>query len=214
MISVVLVSNLMVLREGMKRILQHDDDIDVVAEIHAAKESLRDRQLLADVVVIAGQPMDEGHDYLLYLRQEFPSLQIVIVTRFPSPHQIVSAVRVGVRGFMDACSATSHLGEAIRTVASGRLYMHEAISSVLSANSGKLDTDHAHNRLTPRELDIFMRLATGTKVSEIAEKLGISIKTVSTHKTRLMEKMRLTSSSQIVQYAIMNRLFDRHGPVE
>lgn len=211
MISVVLVSNLPVLREGMKRILQHDEDIDVVAEIHAAKESLAGRQLLADVIVIAGHPLAEGHDYLLNIRREFPSLQIVVVTRFPSPHQILSAVRVGVRGFMDACSAASHLADAIRAVASGRLYMHEAISRVLSANSGTLETDHAHSMLTPRELDIFMKLAAGMKVSEIAEQLGISIKTVSTHKTRLMEKMALTSSSQIVQYAIANRLFDRNG---
>lgn len=209
-ITVVLVSGLSILREGMKRILLQQDDIEVVAEVsHVHEVPCNEALRLADVVVVVVNPTSsEGNDYLLSLRRENPSLRIIIITRSPTLHQILSILRAGVRGLLNASCAANHLPCAIRAVSSGKLYLQEEVSRLIATDLGELGRDHTHTALTPRELEVFMKLAAGHKVSEIGLALGINIKTVSTHKARLMEKMGFTTSSQIIQYAIVNDMFD------
>lgn len=89
--------------------------------------------------------------------------------------------------------------------------MHENVSSVIGSSLHALTRDHTYKSLTEREMEIFMKLAIGLKSTEIASQLGISVKTVSTHKGRLMEKLGINSFSQLVQYAIANGLFDPSG---
>ena len=90
--------------------------------------------------------------------------------------------------------------------------MHEEVGRLVAADLNELGKDYTHRSLTRREFDIFKRLAAGEKVSEIAMQLGISVKTVSTHKSRLMQKMDIHSYSQLVQYAVANSLFDTPEP--
>ncbi|RYE73353.1 MAG: response regulator transcription factor [Oxalobacteraceae bacterium] len=209
-ITVVLASKLTVLREGMKRILLPQDDIDVIAEVDHAREVLFNETFLqADVIVAVVDPiMNGGNDFLLLLPRQSPLLRVIIITRAPTVAQILAILRAGVRGVLDTSCAANNLPAAIRAVSSGRLYMHEEVSRLVAADISGFGKDHTHTALTQRELDVLMKLAAGHKVSEIAVELGISIKTVSTHKARLMEKMGFTTLSQVIQYAIANRLFD------
>lgn len=209
-IHVVLASSLTVLREGMKRILHPQYDIRVMAEVSHASEILSNENLLmADVLVVIAHPTNMGGtDCLERLRKANPSLKLIIIARSPSLHQILNMLRGGVRGLLDAGCAANQLPAAIRAVSSGRLYMHEEVGRLVAADLGEVSKDFTHRSLTQREFEIFEHLAVGDKVSEIATRLGISIKTVSTHKSRLMEKMGIRSHSQLIQYAVANGLFN------
>ncbi|MEW6760749.1 MAG: response regulator transcription factor [Pseudomonadota bacterium] len=210
MIKVVIASNLVVLREGAKRILSPQADIDVIAEVaHLQELSSNNALLCADVlIVIADTPSVDGNEHLSLLNQERPSLRVVILLRFPTLQQILSILRTGVRGLLSASSAASHLPTAVRAISSGRLYLNDELTRLLIPDHRDISKDYTHRSLTDRELEIFLKLAAGKKVSEIAAQLGISSKTVSTHKSRLMEKMHMTTFSQIVQYAIAYGLCD------
>lgn len=208
MISVVLASRLAVIREGMKRILLQQEDIDIVGEVARAQEMvINERMLQADIVVVAHPSNIDGEEYLCFLRRECPSLRIIIIARVPTALQVFSALRNGARGLLSTRCSVTHLPAAIRSVSAGNVYMHEDVSCLVAQNLGTLDRDHTHHALTQREFEVFLKLAGGERVTEIGRALGISAKTVSTHKTRIMEKMGMRSMSQLVQYAIVNRLF-------
>lgn len=208
MISVVLASRLMVIREGMKRILLPSPDIRIVGEVKCLHELISNQHLYsAQVAVVANPPTNNGQDLLLSLKEACPGVQVIVVSRSPTLQQILSSLRHGARGLLSASCAASHLPAAIRAVSSGRIYMQENVSNVVGTGLHGLARDHTHKSLTQREMEIFMKLAIGQKVTEIASELGISAKTVSTHKVRLMEKMGMSSFSQLVQYAIANELF-------
>jgi DNA-binding NarL/FixJ family response regulator len=207
-INTVLVSRLVVIREGMKRILLPYEDIRILAEVGQPADILADRNMPCGAVLVVAYPEAVvGSDDLVQLRRRCPDMAMVVVVRSPTLIQVLSALRMGVRGLLHASCAASHLPAAIRAVASGKVYMAEDVSNLILADLGAASKDHTHTALTQRELEIFMRLAAGRKMSEIAVELRISIKTVSTHKTRMMDKMGMTSSSQLIQYAIVNSLF-------
>lgn len=214
MISVVLASELTVIREGMKRLLLPQADINIIAEVKHTRDLLSDEMLLeANVVlVIALTVPGSGSEYLSDLRQIYPSIRVIVVARALTLHQVSAILRMGVRGILYASGAASHLPAAIRSVSNGKLYLHEEVASMVASEYGELDKDHTHRSLTERQFAIFMKLAQGEKVSEIAIQLGISVKTVSTHKSRLMEKMGMSSHAEIIQYAVIHRLFDTGSP--
>jgi two-component system, NarL family, invasion response regulator UvrY len=204
MIKIVIVSNLAVLREGVKRILLPQEDIDVLAEFADIRElSSHNLLLQADVVImIADMASANGSDYLLRLHQECPSLRVVMLLRYPTMQQILSILRAGVRGLLSASSAASQLPIAVRAISSGRLYLNDELTRMLIPDHSDIGKDFSHKSLTDREMEVFIKLTAGKKVSEIAAQLGISMKTVSTHKSRLMEKMNMSTFSQMVQYAL------------
>lgn len=208
MISVVLASRLAVIREGMKRILLPQDDIDVVGEVSRAQEVVVNEETSqAEIVVVAHPSIPDGEDYLRFLQRECPSLRVIVVTRSPTVSHVVSALRNGARGLLSARCSAAHLPAAIRAVSAGNIYMHEEVSRLVAQDLGDIDRDHSHRSLTQRELEIFVKLASGMNGTAIARELGISAKTVSTHKTRMMDKMGIRSMSQLVQYAVVNGLF-------
>jgi DNA-binding NarL/FixJ family response regulator len=214
MTSVVLVSKLSIIREGMKRILSACNDIEVVGEANYAAEYFTNEKVpCAEVVILAYPGGIIANQELLQLQKKCPELRVIIVVRFSTLHQVLSAFKMGVHGLLNASCAASHLPAAIRAVSSGKIYMHEQVSSLIVADLDEINKDHTHTSLTHREMEIFLRLAAGRKISDIAAELGISVKTVSTHKARVMEKMGMTSSSQLIQYAIVNSLFGKAQPV-
>ncbi|VXB89273.1 response regulator transcription factor [Massilia sp. 9I] len=209
-IKVALASELSVLREGMRRILLKHDDIHIVAEAAHYHEFLTDdASLSADVLVLIAQPATSvALDGLVHMRGDRPSLSVIMIVQKPGLPQVLSILRSGVRGLIDAAGAASQLPAAVRAVATGRLYLHEDVARLVTSGSKEINTDHTHTALTEREFEIFLRMAAGQKPLEIGATLGISTKTVSTHKSRLMEKMRMSSDAEIVRYAIANGLLN------
>lgn len=196
------------IREGMKRILLPQNDIDIVGELTRAQDIVNDKRMLqADILLVAHPSNIEGEDCLVLLRRECPLLRVIVIARIPTAVQVFSALRNGARGLLSTRCSVTHLPAAIRSVSSGNIYMHEDVSCLVAQNLATLDKDHTHHALTQREFEVFVKLAGGERITAIGRALGISAKTVSTHKTRIMEKMGMRSMSQLVQYAIVNRLF-------
>lgn len=209
MIGVVVASRLAVIREGMKRILEPHEDIAIVGEVSRAEEvSSVGSWAQAQVMIVVHSSAVLWEEHLQQARDACPSLQLIVVARSPTLPQVQAAFRLGARGLLHSGCAVGHLPEAIRAVSAGRVYMNKETASLIATDVQDLNKDHTHHSLTQRELEIFKKLASGAKVSEIAGELEISVKTVSTHKARIMEKMGLGSTSELIHYAIIHHLRD------
>lgn len=208
-ISIVLASRLSVIREGMKRVLRSQEDIKVVAEVeHPQDVGAQGPVQNARVLVLAHPSASGSADLLQYLHKECPSLRVIVVTNSPTLPQILAHLRMGARGLLNASCTKGHLATAIRAVALDKIYLHEDLSRRFAADMHNVSMHPPHHSLSPRELQIFTKLGAGQKVTQIADELDISVKTVSTHKSRLMEKMGMASISQLIQYAVLYKIFD------
>lgn len=196
------------LRQGLKQILSETSDIVVVAEAgngHEVLELIRKTEL--DVVVMdISMPEKTGWDVLLQMKSERLKVPVIILSVSPEDNYAVTMLRSGASGYITKSSAPEMLVEAIRKVTNGGKFIspHLAEKMVFGLD---LDGDkRLHEILSPRELQILVLIASGKTVSEIAEELSLSVPTVSTHRSRILEKMNMTSNAQLTHYAIKNNL--------
>lgn len=211
MIRLVLADDHTIMREGLKRILEDVEDIDVVGEAINGHEVLAQvRQGGFDLLLLdLSMPGRQGVDLIQQIAHEVPGLAILVLTMHNEDEFAVRAIRAGARGYLTKESAGTQLVGAIRKVASGRHYISTEVAEQLALNLRSFNEKQSHKRLTNREFEVFLMLASGESNTEIGAKLHLSIKTVSTHKTNLMEKMGLKSMSALVQYAIEHNLISR-----
>jgi DNA-binding NarL/FixJ family response regulator len=212
MISILIADDHTIMREGLKRILGSQDDFVVVGEATNGFEVMdwvRDwvkkggfEVLLLDL----SMPGKSGVDLIKQIKIESPKLPILVLTMHEEEHYAVRTIRAGASGYLTKESAATLLVEAIRRVAAGRLYISPSVAEQLALNIMPSNEDLPHKRLSDREFEVFQMLAAGTSVSEIAEKLHLSVKTVSTHKTRILQKMDAHSLADLVKYAMVNNL--------
>jgi DNA-binding NarL/FixJ family response regulator len=213
MISILIADDHTIMREGLKRILENQDDFVVVGEATNGFEAVdwvRDwvkkggfEVLLLDL----SMPGKSGVDLIKQIKIEAPKLPILVLTMHEEEQYAVRTIRAGASGYLTKESAGTLLVEAIRRVAAGRLYISPSVAEQLALNIMPSNDELPHKRLSDREFEVFQLLASGASVSEIAEKLYLSVKTVSTHKTRILQKMDANSIADIVKYAIANKLF-------
>jgi two-component system, NarL family, invasion response regulator UvrY len=209
MIKVLVADDHAVVRRGLRQILAETTDIHVGGEAASAQETLAHLRAERWSVVILdiGMPGANGLELLATVKRDHPSLPVLILTAHSEEQYAVRAIRAGAAGFLSKETAAELLVEAVRKVVSGGRYLTppvaEALASVVAGDSGGAP----HERLSDRELEVLTRLASGRTVSEIAEELTLSVKTVSTHRTRLLRKMGLRTTSDLVQYGV------RHGLV-
>ena len=159
--------------------------------------------LLLDVSM-AGQ---NSLNALPALKERHPRLPVVVLSMYGERQFVIRALRAGASAYVTKERAPEELLRAIRSVLSGRRYVGEELAGQLADHLAAGGTGSPHESLSPRELEIFLLLASARTVSEIAAQLGLSVKTVSTYRTRLLEKMELRSNAELMQYAV------RHGLV-
>jgi len=152
-------------------------------------------------------PDQSGVDALAAIKARFPDLAVLILSGFPEAHYATNLLRLGASGYLNKECDPDEIVLAIRTVALGRRYITPQVAELLADGmlSGSGDRP-PHEALSERELQVFLRLAQGETVGHIAEALFLSVKTVSTYRTRLMEKLNLSTNSDLTYYAINNRL--------
>lgn len=212
MINVILASSLLIMREGLKHILQGLPDIQVVGESDFAKVEYTTNPYAeySDAVAIVTYPdgNDEGENTHLSLFRDCPLIKVIVIAQHDSVPQILSALRIGARGLLSAGFGTQMLPAAIRSVAQGHIFLNDEIAAVLAKSSKEIKIPRSDVKLTGREAQIFERIAKGGRVCSIAAELNISKKTVSTHKTRLMEKLGTENISELIQYAIKENIVE------
>ena len=155
-------------------------------------------------------PGKSGIELIRQVRDEAPRLRILVLTMHAEDQYAVRSIRAGAQGYLTKESAPSQLVSAIRRLAEGRPYISANVAEQLAMDvmpgGGGEGGDAPHKHLSDREFEIFQLLVGGRSVSEIAAQLHLSVKTVSTHKTRILQKMRAQSVADLVKYAIRHRL--------
>lgn len=208
MIRIVIADDHTIMREGLKRILDPAEDIVVVGEAVDGFEALAHaRKGGFDLLMLdLSMPGRSGVELIRQIKEEMPKLPILILTMHEEEQYAVRAIRAGARGYLTKESAGTQLLSAIRKVASGRPYISQEVAEQLAIDAMPANEELPHKQLSNREFEVFSLLVSGKSISEIADMLHLSAKTVSTHKTRILYKMEMNSIAEMVQYAVAYKL--------
>ena len=205
---VVIADDHTIVREGLRRILEGQDGIEVSGEAVNGHEVMeRVRAGAFDLLLLdLSMPGKSGIELIKQVRDEAPRLRILVLTMHEEDQYAVRAIRAGAQGYLTKESAPSQLVSAIRRIAEGRPYISANVAEQLALDVMPGSDEEPHKHLSDREFEIFQLLVGGRGVSEIAGQLHLSVKTVSTHKTRILQKMNAQSVADLVRYAIRHRL--------
>ncbi len=208
MIRIAIVDDHPLVRAGLRQFLADQADFVVVAEAADGQGALAIvRQGEVDVMVMdVAMPDQSGVEVLGAVRARAPELPVLILSGFPEEHYAVNLLRLGANGYLNKECDPEELVRAIRTVARGRKYVTAGIAERLAEGLGHPVAKPPHESLSEREFQVFLRLAGGETVGHMAEGMSLSVKTVSTYRTRVLEKMQLASNSDLTYYAIKNGL--------
>jgi len=209
-IKVIIADDHAILRAGLKQILAETDDIVVISEAQNAAEAIRLGCLPdADVMLLdIALPDRSGMDALKYIKHVNTNIAVLMLSMYKEDQYAVRALKSGAAGYLCKQSASSELVNAIRVVANGKKYITPEVAEIL-ANQVNVDTEKAlHENLSDREFQTLTMIASGFSVGDIAEKLSLSVKTISMYRTRMLEKMQLRHNADITHYAIKNHLVD------
>lgn len=211
MIRVVIADDHQILREGLKQLLQAAGDLDVVGEAADGFEVLdRVRHLDFDVLLLdMSMPGKSGVELIKQAKSERPKLRILVLSMHEEHQYAVRAIRGGASGYLTKESAASQLVAAIRKVAGGGAYITAEVAERLAQEAMPRSEGPLHAALSDREFEVFRMLVGGMSVNEIATRLHLSAKTISTHKARLMEKLGVDTTADLVHYAVRHKLLDQ-----
>jgi DNA-binding NarL/FixJ family response regulator len=210
MIRIVLADDHAILREGLRQVLLAQADLEIVAEAQDGHEVMsRVRDLDFDVLVLdMSMPGKSGVELIKQVKTEKPKLRILVLTMHEEHQYAVRAIRAGASGYLTKESASAQLVNAIRKVAGGGAYISAEVAEQLALNAMPDAKAAPHESLSDREFQVFRLIAEGKSISDIAERLNLSVKTVSTHKANLMQKMGMETTGEIIRYALAHRLVD------
>lgn len=210
MITIAICDDHPLVREGFKHMLSEVSDMTVVAEAVNGREALDiARKRICDVILLdISMPDQNGVDALRTIKQGQPDFPILILTGYPAQQFAVSLFKMGANGYLNKDCPATELIKAIRTVATGRRYVSEEVGEILAQGFGHDTSMAPHAELSDREFQIFLRLAKGESSSDISAALSLSGKTISTYRSRLMDKMNMRSNSELTYYALKNNLMD------
>ncbi|MBN8443810.1 MAG: response regulator transcription factor [Thauera sp.] len=207
MLRIAIVDDHQIVRAGFRELLAEELDFRVSFEAASGEEAMeRLRAGDTDVLLLdLSLPGLSGVDVLRAARQRYEALRIVVLSGFPEDRYALAMIRNGADGYLCKDCDRDQLVQAIRTVAQGRRYLSPRTAELLAEELAGGAVGAPHERLSDRELQVFLRLARGESVSDIAGALNLSVKTVSTYRSRLLEKLGVASNAELAAYAL------RHG---
>jgi DNA-binding NarL/FixJ family response regulator len=213
MIRVLLADDHHIVRAGLRELLSGTGDIMVAGEATNGHEVLeRIRTADYDVAVLdMSMPGRTGIELIRLVKSERPKLRILMLSMHSEEQWAVRALRAGASGYLTKETAPDELIAAIRRIASGGAYVTPETAERLALDASRDSEAPPHTLLTDREFQVFRMIASGASVGEVARRLSLSIKTVSTHKTHIMEKMGLANPAELIRYALEHKLLDDTG---
>lgn len=208
MIKVLIADDHLLVREGLKQILAGTADIVVSGEAGTGQEILNVvSENSYDVILLdISMPGRSGVDILKQLRAMKPDIKVLILTMHPEEQYAIRALKAGAAGYLTKDSASDELISAIRAVASGRKYVSPSLAETLASYFETGTGKPLHENLSDREYEVMCMIASGKTNKEIAVELSLSAKTISTYRTRILDKMNMRSSAELTHYAIQNEL--------
>jgi DNA-binding NarL/FixJ family response regulator len=210
MIKILIADDHAIVRAGLKQFIADEDDMVVSGEAADGLETLACvRKGECDVVLLdISMPGQNGIDTLRQLKRSRPDLPVLILSAYSERQFAISVLRAGASGYISKESASDQLVTAIRTVVGGGKYVSPSVAQVLVSDLASETDKPLHATLSKREFQIFYRLASGESVSKIAQELFLSVKTVSTYRARILEKMQMSSNVDLTYYAVKNNIID------
>jgi DNA-binding NarL/FixJ family response regulator len=210
MIRVLIADDHAIVREGLKQIVADTPDIIVAGEAKDGHEAL---DMISknnyDVVLLdISMPGISGLDVLKQLRSQKPQLRILMLSIYPEEQYAVRTLKAGASGYLTKESAPDELVAAIRKVSQGGNYVSHSLGEKLVANLRRDDSKQPHEALSDREFQVMRMIASGKKGKEIAEELLLSVKTVSTYRRRVLDKLGIKNNSALIRYAMQNHLLE------
>lgn len=198
-----------IIRRGIVQILSEHPSVVIVGEagdyasMRAAVRNAGDIDLLVTDINMPGK---DGIEVLKLLRDEMPKLKVLVLSMYPEDQYAVRAFRAGADGYLNKASAPEKLLEAVETVLAGRKYVTPEITQALLQNLTTVHQAAPHEKLSDREYQTLKLIASGMRLSEIADELALSPKTVSVYRARILEKMGMGNNAELTHYAIKNGL--------
>jgi len=197
-----------IVREGLKLTISRTTDLSVTSEASNGQEVLEIlRKTPIDLLLLdISMPIRTGVDLLKQVRDKWPKLPILILTTYPETQYAARAFKLGASGYLTKESATRELLTAIRTVLAGKRYVSSSFAEQLVDNLENDSEKPLHDKLSNRELEVLCLIAMGKSLTLIAQELFLSVKTVSTYRTRILEKLNIHSNAELIRYAIRTHL--------
>jgi len=208
MIKVLIADDHIMVRRGLKQILDLDDQVEVVAEADDGKAALSLVQICTvDVVVLdITMPGRNGLETLKDLKRLRPALPVIVLSMHPADQYAVRMLRAGAAGYISKESAPEELVKAIKKAYRGEKYINPLVAELLASYVEILDSNEPHEALSDREFEVFVSIGSGKSVSQISEELFLSVKTVSTYRSRIIEKTGLATNAAIIRYCLDRKL--------
>jgi DNA-binding NarL/FixJ family response regulator len=210
-VPTIVVDDHAIVRRGIVQILAEHPEIRIVGEASdygSLRTLLRAQPEVELLVMDVGLPGKDGIDILKALKDEQPKLRVLMVSMYPEDQYAVRAFRAGAAGYLNKASAPEKLLEAVGQVIAGRKYVTPEIAQALIENLNAPEGGAPHEKLSDREFQTLKLIASGKRLSDIAEALALSPKTVSVYRARILEKMGMANNAELTHYAI------KHGLVE
>lgn len=207
MLRLAIVDDHSIVRAGFREMLEDEIGIAIAFEAASGEEALQLlREQPCDVLLLdISLPGQSGVDVLRAVRQRYDDLKVLVLSGYPEERYALPMIRNGANGYLSKDCERDELLKAIRTVAQGRRYVSRRTAELLADDLAGVTSALPHENLSERELQVFLRLAQGESVSAIANVLNLSVKTVSTYRSRLLEKLEVASNAELATYAL------RHG---
>lgn len=209
MAKVLIADDHVLVRAGLRQFLEDDRSIGEIGEAATGQQTLdRLREDRWDLLILdINMPDRSGLDILKHVLSGFPDTRVLILSGFPERQYAINVLRAGAHGFLAKESAAEELMKAVHLVLSGRRYVSPTMAELLISEIDGGGSDRPiHLQLSEREFQIFCKLANGNPVSEIARELCLSVKTVSTYRSRVLEKLNFRTNADITSYALRNGL--------
>jgi DNA-binding NarL/FixJ family response regulator len=209
-LKVVICDDHPIVRAGFRQFLSGQPDMESVEEAGSGREALdMVRNDACDVLLLdISMPGQNGVDVLRAIRLRKPELPVLMLSSFPEQHYALQMLKLGASGYLPKDCEPADLLRAIRSVAQGRRFVSESVGDMLANGLGGNSDEPPHAQLSDRELQVFLRLAKGESVTAIANVLNLSFKTISTYRSRVLEKLNLRSNSDVTYYAMKNGLIE------
>jgi len=208
MIKLLVADDHAIVRKGIEQIIAETSDIIVSAEARNGQEVMEkvSKNVYDLVLLDIAMPGRDGLEVLKELKKHKPKLAVLMLSMYPEEQYAIRALRSGASGYLTKESAPDELIAAIRKVSSGGKYISSSLAEKIVHKLGDQSDAPLHEQLSDREYQIFIKLASGNTISEIADELVLSVKTISTYRARLLLKMNMKSNAEITRYAIENKL--------
>ena len=208
MIKVIIADDHAIVRDGLRMVLEAAGDIEVIGEAENGADTLKLlQQMRPDVLLLdVAMPGLNGFDVVQRLNQKGEDLPVLVLSMYPEEQYALRFFKAGAAGYLAKDTASTQLVNAVHVVATGKKYISPEVATLLAETLSGAHEEESHERLSDREYQVMCHIGSGKTVSQIAEQMSLSVRTISTYRSRILAKMRMSTNAELTHYTIKHGL--------